>query len=139
MAIPVTMMERIYDKISERSPFGISKLVTNGRIQERSLTILKILPPNFIYNTLQQANKLLNLAKKKSLDHTKKTCINIRIEAVEETMQMLRNTFERFHNSSYCSRTKRAWNKCRNKNNPINRNICAMQADSKTIGNINKY
>ena len=72
MAIPVTMMERIYDKKSERSPFGISKLVTNGRIQERSLTILKILPPNFIYNTLQQANKLLNLAKKKSLDHTKK-------------------------------------------------------------------
>ena len=44
-----TIMERISEKISERSPFGISKLVLTGRIQLRMKIgfkkELEILPP----------------------------------------------------------------------------------------------
>ena len=85
-------------------------MVTRGKIQKGKLGfLLEILPSSSIDQTLDKAEMLLKLAKSKALKHSKTLFINLRIKAVEETIQMFRDTFERFHNGSYSSRTKRAW------------------------------
>ena len=110
MANPGAMTEEKSEISAKHSPFGISNMVTQGRIQEGKLAfLLEIIPSCSINMTLERADMLLKLTINKVLEHTKTSFINLRIEAVEETIQMLRDTFERFHNSSYSSRTKRAW------------------------------
>ena len=110
MDMPGTMREETDVSPNAHSPFGISKMVTRGRIQKGKLGfLLEILPSSSIDQTLDKAEMLLKLAKSKALKHSKTLFINLRIKAVEETIQMFRDTFERFHNGSYSSRTKRAW------------------------------
>ena len=107
MANPGTMTEEKAEKLADHSPFEISKMVTKGRIQEGKLAfLLEFLPTCSINMTLHKADMLIMLVKNKALEHIKTTFINLSIEAVEETIQKLRDTFERFHNSSYSSRTK---------------------------------
>ena len=106
---PETMRED-FEVSAQNSPFAVSQMVTKGRIKVGFLGVmLEILPSASINNTLEEARLLLQLAKTKASQHSKTSFINLRIEAIEETIQMLRDTFERFHNGSYSSRTKRAW------------------------------
>ena len=106
---PETMRED-FEVSAQNSPFAVSQVVTKGKLKVGYLGILlELLPSSSINKTLEEARLLLQLAKTKASQHSKTSFINLRIEAIEETIQMLRDTFERFHNGSYSSRTKRAW------------------------------
>ena len=67
MANPGTITEEKTEKLADHSTFGISKMVTKGRIQEGKLPfLLEILPTGSIDMTLHEADMLLKLAKKYS-------------------------------------------------------------------------